>query len=369
LEARYAVHFLYWKRDKYNAEDYFDSDLYGKSNFKVESYIFPFSHFSFLSILTLPVMYLRLFLKLRSFRWDIVHITHILFLAPAVFLTRIRGKKFIYDVFEFYYLNAKTKLPYFLNWLGDVLHYFECILAKQAVAIFTIDSRQEKLKRDYERFNKNVNVIYNVPRKNYITEVKRFQFDLKEKIMIYIGGINEQKGINKAVESLLKIRKRYTDVRLLLIGKIEENYKKILTDSIRKNSLEHAVEIKEWMSFGETISYLETAYVGLALHQPTNMIYRYVSRGNASKFFAYMQAGIPTVGSNRHEIAKVIEEEEAGILVDTTNTEEIVKAIEKLFGNSKMALEMAKNGMRAVRKKYNWENEKQKIIKAYEKVQ
>ena len=81
-----------------------------------------------------------------------------------------------------------------------------------------------------------------------------------------------------------------------------------------------------------------------------------------------MHAGLPVVSTNFGEIAKVIEEEKCGILVDTNSSRAIADAVKLLLKNESLARKMSLNGRRAIRMKYNWEKESKKLLKVYNSV-
>ena len=93
-----------------------------------------------------------------------------------------------------------------------------------------------------------------------------------------------------------------------------------------------------------------------------------MGKGTSRKIFTYMQAGLPIVAPNFWEIAKVVEEESCGILVDTTDSKEIANAILYLLKHSEEAKRMGENGRKAIIHKYNWEKESKKLLLVYKRI-
>ena len=92
--------------------------------------------------------------------------------------------------------------------------------------------------------------------------------------------------------------------------------------------------------------------------------------GNLSntKFFEYMQMGLPVVCTDFKLWKEIVEEEECGVCVNPRNVEEIMKAIGFLLDNPSIAKKMAMNGQQAVLRKYNWGTEEKKLLSLYENI-
>ena len=61
----------------------------------------------------------------------------------------------------------------------------------------------------------------------------------------------------------------------------------------------------------------------------------------------------------------LLEQYKCGIAVAPTNPAEIASAINYLISNQHIALEMGRNGHNAVIEKYNWDNERRKLLTLY----
>jgi glycosyltransferase involved in cell wall biosynthesis len=84
------------------------------------------------------------------------------------------------------------------------------------------------------------------------------------------------------------------------------------------------------------------------------------------KLFDYMLAGLPVIIPYfAREIAPIVNEEECGILVDTSKAKAIAEAISQLINEPSERMRLGNNGHRAVIKKYNWEREAKKLVDMY----
>ena len=87
-----------------------------------------------------------------------------------------------------------------------------------------------------------------------------------------------------------------------------------------------------------------------------------------NKLFENLVAGIPTIASNFPEMARIINQEECGLLIDATQPQQIADAIEYLYRNEGSKLEMGQNALRAAQEKYNFEKQAEKLLKVYEEI-
>jgi glycosyltransferase involved in cell wall biosynthesis len=225
------------------------------------------------------------------------------------------------------------------------------------------------LAQRYKGISDNVQILYNVWHKKIDLNETNIR-DLKNtydgrRLLIYIGGLERKKGLFKLADVLLLVKKDFPDAFLLLIGDYDSSHDKDkFLEYIREKDIESYLEIHPWLPFEKMFEYLNIAHVALAPHQH-GASFEAVGKGSGRKFFTYMHSGLPIVATNLGEIAQVVEEENCGLLVDTTSEHAIFDAIKYLFNNQKLALEMGENGKRAVIEKYNWEKESVKLLNVY----
>ena len=105
-------------------------------------------------------------------------------------------------------------------------------------------------------------------------------------------------------------------------------------------------------------------HVGLAVLQPDpNYIASY-----PTKLFEYMAMGMPVVVSDFELYRRVVEESQCGFCVDPTSPEQIADAIERLIRDPEQSKQMGERGREAVRTRYNWNHEMQRLLGFYEQV-
>jgi len=293
----------------------------------------------------LPFKAYKLALKQKA---DIYHLhdPELIFIG---ILLKIRRKKVIYDVHEYYkdkilsksYINNK----YFKILISNLFDFIEKVFSKHFNYIITADNYAKcKFKV------KNIERIANFPKIINLPNNEKFS-----KTCIYSGGLSIDRGILKIVEMLSFIEDK--DIKIILIGKWENEE---LKSSI--NKIKNIVYLG-FLPWEDALKITYSCNIGLNLLQPVPA-YLYAAE-NSVKIFEYMIASIPIISSNFKGLKEIIERNNCGICVDPTNPKEIAKAINYLIDHPEEAKKMGQNGRKAVELKYNWEIEAKKLLEVY----
>lgn len=88
----------------------------------------------------------------------------------------------------------------------------------------------------------------------------------------------------------------------------------------------------------------------------------------STKMFEYMACGIPVVCSDFPLWVRLVGDADCGVSVDPMDPQAAVKAVEALCRNPDEARRLGANGRRAIRERYNWENEFAKLDDLYRRL-
>lgn len=103
---------------------------------------------------------------------------------------------------------------------------------------------------------------------------------------------------------------------------------------------------------------------GIALFPPTE----HYMKKELTKFFEYMNAGLPIICSDFPVWKQFIKTYECGIAVNPASESEIKEAIDYLRNNPDEAYRMGENGKKAVMETLNWHSEEKKLITWYDQM-
>jgi len=343
------VLFFYWQRDKRQVLKGVSRVLSGEK-FEVVPVYMPFYRNRILFLLAAVFFWLKLFIKVQKVNFEIVYISHLMFLPLAVFLGKLKNAKVIYDSYEFSAYDLWFRLPPFFKWIAYIVRKLELILVRNVDTILTVSSRNDFWARQYRRRNPHTYVIYNLPCRDSRPRGDNRRGAHRKKRIVYVGGIEKEKGGEVALASFLRVKEVEPEAEMVFIGMFQRSFQNFFDYFVKVHNLQGAVFCKEWMSYQDLLDYLSSGYVGIALYQPYWRHYL-VSWSNARKIFTYMDAGLPVVVPNFGEIASVVREEKCGVLIDSSDPDKVAKAILYLFSYPEKAEKMAERGRHALRKR------------------
>ncbi len=234
----------------------------------------------------------------------------------------------------------------------------EHLLIRQADAVITVsEGIADELARLY-RIPRPV-VVVNCPEWSSPGRSNRLRDELGIpaglKVALYLGRVAAGRGIEPFLEAV----QRRPNVAGVVLG-----------DGPLLHKLRQRVESGAWqrvylpgrVSPVDLPEYTASADVGAALIQANCRSY-YLALPN--KLFEYLHAGIPVVGSNLPEIARVIRGYDVGEVVDSDDPASIAGGLRRLLDDPERYTRAQANTARAAAA-FRWEQEGQKLVHLYQ---
>jgi glycosyltransferase involved in cell wall biosynthesis len=264
---------------------------------------------------------------------------------------RRHGKEVVYDSHEDLPRQILDK-PYLQKFVRKALSTFmEWYENRAASKLSGIVTATPHIKERFNKLNRNVVNINNYPVFATTSEVSKYSERKNE--VCYIGGIFETRGIKELVDAI-----ELTDVRLNLAG----NYSpESLRSELEKKSGWKKVNEYGFVDREQINRILSTSKIGIVTLYPT-MAYL---DSLPIKMFEYMAAGIPVIASDFPLWKSIIDKYGCGLCVNPQKPAEIANAINYLMHNEKLAEEMGRRGMIAVKEECNWKKEGAKLVEFY----
>jgi glycosyltransferase involved in cell wall biosynthesis len=176
--------------------------------------------------------------------------------------------------------------------------------------------------------------------------------------LCYLGGVSEIRGIREVVKAMALTQ---SDARLAICGKFSD-------EKIEAQAKSYAgwekVDNLGWQDRPAVRDILRDSIAGLVTFHP---LPNHVD-AQPNKMFEYMSAGVPVIASDFPLWRDIIEGNNCGLCVDPLRPQEIAEAIDFLVANPNRADEMGSNGLSAVRDRFNWSVEKDKLVALYEEL-
>ena len=244
----------------------------------------------------LPLILIALLIK------KIYHIPLILDMAenyPAMYWNRI--KKGGFSAFKNWFL----KNPYLIS-------YIEKYAIKRVDHIFVVVKESAKRLISKGANENKISIVSNTPDLK-IFQKKRYN---KKKYLqiIYIGFIQEGRGIDTVINSLYKIKENNgLAVKFIVIG--DGDYLNQLKILVKKQSIEDVVEFKGWMKNTAIPQYIFESDIGIIPHRKTE----HTDSTIPNKLFDYMACGKPVIVSNAEPMKRIVKEEKCGLVFCSGN--------------------------------------------------
>jgi len=294
-------------------------------------------------------------LEVLKLKRGIVHF-HDPELIPVCILMRVFGWEVVYDVHEDNKLGMKQK-SYIPKYLRKLLSVFVVLMEAAAKRLFSIVIAEKAYKN---RFPDSVMVLnYPVYDQDYRVNSRE---DYETLNFIYTGTISEDRGALLFVNLL----KALPSARLTVVGRCKKAlHQQIIAstyevaDRIYLNVSENGVpysDIEEYYNQGEW------AY-GIALFPKTEHYYE----KELTKFFEYLQHGIPVICSNFPVWEELIQNDRAGLCVDIDDLDRSLQLVSDQLTDAKLWKEMAHNALKTSRE-YTWQSQIDGLLILYKRL-
>jgi glycosyltransferase involved in cell wall biosynthesis len=175
--------------------------------------------------------------------------------------------------------------------------------------------------------------------------------------LAYVGGITAIRGIREMVRALECLPPNL-GARLVLAGHFAPP--DLRTEVERLPGWQH-VTCLGWQPRPAVRATLARARVGLVVLHPEQVFLD----AQPTKLFEYMAAGLPVIASDFPSWRKVVRDLGCGLLVDPLDPAAIAGAAAYLLAHPEEAAAMGQRGRQAVRERFNWEQEAQKLLGLY----
>ena len=320
------------------------------SQYMPEIKYIPFLNIPFLRTITLN-LYLCIYMLIYSlrFRPDIIYARRSL-LPTAVIISKILRLPCIAEVNSI--VSETKKMEEASRLRIFIYHLNEWLNNKFADKIIAVTGGIKKeLHEKYKVPSDKIVVIPNGANidlfKPMYKEKAKEELNLDKNIhyVCFVGNFSPWQGVEYLIQSAPLVLKKIPETEFLLVGYGRMNEK--LSNLVEKTGVSDKFIFTGAVPYKKIPKYINASDV---LVSPKKSL---KSGHSPLKLYEYMSCGKPVVASKLDGF-EILEENNAGILVEPGNLEELAKAIIKLIKDEKLGREMGGNGREYVVKYHSW---------------
>jgi len=175
-------------------------------------------------------------------------------------------------------------------------------------------------------------------------------------ILLYVGGLEETRGLEIVVKALPTIKKKIPNVLFVIVGQ-GTSATKLKTLAIKLGVSGHLI-LTGWVDSIYIPSIIQVADVCIVPHFVTE----HTNTTIPNKIFDYMAQKKPVLVTQSKSLSEIVESENCGLVYTDSSPESLADSIFKLL-DKKYRTELGHNGWVAINKKYNWSHDKMNLIK------
>ena len=354
VEHGFKVTVYAWDREcKYSQNEIIDGIIIQRLHLKSK-----YGNF-FTFLITVPIFWILASLRILSKKVDVIHCHDFDTLIVGLAMKLIKkGVKLVYDSHECYSLMISQVVP---KSISLVVEWLQRLLFSFADA--TIAASDDILYRFVN--HPHSTVIHNYPVLKYISD-RSFEKRVfhKEKYSVVYSGkhLSEDRCILELVKAITELNKEF-EVTLKLTGKfLSETFKR----KVEAEGGYMYIDFLGWLpKHQQVIEEMYKADIGFLCVRSDNQV---VAATRSNRLFESMAAGLPIIASNFPEWKRVVEGVGCGVTADPWSVSDIEESLANLLADPDLRKRMSRNAVQAIKEKYNWEAENQKLLDFYERI-
>jgi len=260
----------------------------------------------------------------------------------------------------------KNKISYYFNALetnvtkkkygkvaGIIIYWMYKKYACRAWKIFAMTNQAEQMLLEAGVKKTQINDEIMIGHWGVETEIFKPSLKTNQPSLVFIGTLNEQKGIKYLVKIISKVIDNCPMINIKIVGL---GYYQYLIKNLIKEYPDN-IQYFEQVSHSEVAKILARTWIALS----TSITLNNSSEQTAGFLLEAMACGNGIVAFNSGGISRYVKNGVNGLLSDEKNIDQIVKNISWLLKDNKILKEMQKNNRRWARRFYNAESNVNKL--------
>ncbi len=301
-------------------------------------------------------------------------------ITPGMFIALMRDKpdlvmvsnNFVFQSIVGHWARKYLKIPFVFIPITHTYHPFthhpalQKVLTTADLIIACTPFEKDFLVNQGIKAEKIKVIMLGIDYQQWIKEPKTIQvrekYGLGRDIVIgYLGRKTEGKGVEHLIQAMRLVWQKFPNTRLLLAGKTEENYKKVLKaelELLSQDELARVVIVNDLKDQDKKSFYAAMDVFVMVSHMDAFGL-------------VYLEAWateVPVIAAKDTPQASFIEEEKDGLLVEYANPTALAQAIERLISDQCLRQEMGDRGNFRVELRFNMNVHAQEVRRAYDQL-
>ncbi len=296
----------------------------------------------------------------RDFDFDLIHI-HDWLVAPAgVGFKHFLNKPLFCTMHSTE--HGRSSLHNADSYMIDGMEWWACYEAAQVIV--TSNSMKGEVCGHFHVPEAKVDVIPNaVDISKYDSKVerlavrRRFGVGDHEKLVLYVGRLVPQKGVEYLIRAMPRISWRFPEAKFVIVGEgwMRGNLE-WLTD---QSGQRWRTNFTGFISDADLVALTKSADVMVvpSIYEPFGIV-----------ALEGMAAGVPVVASQVGGLAEVVEHDKTGVWVYPRSPNSIAWGVERVLSDSGYRDWLVKNGYETVRNRFSWDVIAKQTVEVYKRV-
>lgn len=232
-----------------------------------------------------------------------------------------------------------------------LLRVFEKVVIQKLDGIFVVSEQSKRRLVSLGANSEKISIVGNTPIIDKNKGIDQSTFSkyrsISDMILLYVGGLEETRGLETVVKSIPELKKTYPDIVFLVVGTGSSlEYLKALSIKLQ---VENNVCFCGWITPQDIPTIIKASDICVIPHYVTE----HTDSTIPNKIYDYMLQGKPVIATNSKSLIDIIENNNCGLIYQQANVKDFVEKV-KLLSNNKSREIYGKYGYEAVIEKYNW---------------
>ncbi len=243
----------------------------------------------------------------------------------------------------------------------DMLKLLERVVVPKMDGVIVVSEYSAKRVRNLGVKAEKIWIVGNTPKKKTVREASPPEIGKKLRhisnfIVLYVGGMEESRGLDTAIVAMSKIVNQIPDALLLIVG--DGATRQPLEFLAKKLGITKNVKFTGWVKPEVVPDIISVCDIGLVPHYVTE----HTDTTLPNKLFDYMAHGKPVIATNSRSLKDIILSCKCGRIYDDKSPEALARVLLELR-DPHIREKLGQAGLKAFLTKYNWEKEEEELMR------